>query len=132
MTHEIHSGLDEIDWGEKEGQALNLGYDEYFNEIVEEWKSGNTRLPVIGGESPQDVADRQKPALEKILNDPEDLVLVCMHGRAIRILLCVMLNIPLSRMDEFPHHNLGLYIIQFSEGEFIIEEHNLTGHLEGI
>lgn len=129
LMHEKHSGLDEIDWGEKEGTALNLGSDEYFNEIVKEWSQGNTHVPVIGGESPDDVARRQKPALSKILSDPEELVLVCMHGRAIRILLCVMLDYPISRMDEFPHSNLGLYILSHDGSKFTIEAHNLTDHI---
>lgn len=130
LKHEKHSGLDEIDWGEKEGTALNLGNDAYFNEIVLEWENGNTHIPVIGGESPEDVAERQREALEKILSDPEELVLICMHGRAIRILLCVMLDIPLSRMDEFPHSNLGLYIIEAEGDKFKLAAQNLTDHLE--
>ena len=130
LPHTELSGLDEINWGTKEGKYVIAGQDVYFNKIIEEWQSGNTALQIDGGESPEDVASRQLPAIDRILSDDEETVLVCMHGRAIRILLCVILNQPLSQMDEFPHHNLGLYVLTHDGDKFTVEETNLIGHLE--
>ena len=80
-------------------------------------------------ESPQDVAERQTQVIEKILSSAEEVILVCMHGRAIRILLCKLLGFPLSRMDSFEHANLGLYILEYSGEAFNIHLENSTKHL---
>lgn len=129
IAHVQLAGLNEINWGVKEGQVVDFGNDEYFNDMVKQWRAGNTSLKIIGGESPQDVADRQKPALQEIVKGDEELVLVCMHGRAIRILLCLMLDHPLNRMDEFPHANLGLYLLTYEYSTFKLLEANNVDHL---
>ena len=123
-------GLNEIDWGEKEGQKVDYGNDDYFNQVIMEWRSGNTALKVIGGESPEDVAARQQVALDRIFKDPEELVLISMHGRAIRIILCLLLDHPLEQMDDFPHDNLGLYRLQYENDKISLIETNGTKHLE--
>ena len=57
------------------------------------------------------MARRQRPVLDRLLDpaDPDRTVLVCMHGRAMRILLCQLLRYPIWEMDAFPHENLCLY-----------------------
>ena len=73
---------------------------------------------------------RQQPVLELIKSrDEEKNILICMHGRAIRIFLTLILNYELKCMDQFEHHNLGLYILNFTGTMFNIEEHNNIDHL---
>ena len=55
-----------------------------------------------------------------------------MHGRAMRILLCQLLNYPLRSMDMFEHENLGLYLIHNTGTQFIIDLYNNTDHLAGL
>jgi broad specificity phosphatase PhoE len=52
-----------------------------------------------------------------------------MHGRAIRILLCTLLNQPLKFMDKFEHENLCLYLLDFDGSTFSLEKSNDTAHL---
>ena len=52
-----------------------------------------------------------------------------MHGRAMRILLCWLLEKPLSAMDDYMHNNLGLYVIHFENEKFKIETSNDLEHL---
>jgi broad specificity phosphatase PhoE len=59
----------------------------------------------------------------------ENTVLVCMHGRAIRILLCILLNYPLKSMDMFEHENLCLYLLEYDGSTFNIRLHNDISHL---
>jgi probable phosphoglycerate mutase len=71
-----------------------------------------------------------RPAADHILNNVhEKNVLVCMHGRAIRILLCMLLNHPLKAMDTFEHENLCLYLLRYNDSELTIDLHNDTRHL---
>ena len=130
IAHVALPGLNEIDWGEKEGHKVDFGNDDYFNMVVREWRQGNTGLKIIGGESPEDVAARQQLALDRILSDPEELVLISMHGRAIRIILCVMLGQPLHQMDEYPHDNLGLYKLEYENSTVNLLETNNTEHVK--
>ena len=129
ISHEAHAGLDEISWGDHEGAEASEDRNEYFKDIIQRWNQGNTFLKIQGGESPEDVAERQTQVIERILSSSEELILVCMHGRAIRILLCKLLNLPLSKMDSFEHANLGLYILEYSDEAFNIHLENSTEHI---
>ena len=129
IPHEAHAGFDEISWGEHEGVEASEDRNEYLKNIIEQWNQGDTFLKIQGGESPQDVAERQTQVIEKILSSAEEVILVCMHGRAIRILLCKLLGFPLAKMDSFAHANLGLYILEYSDEGFNIHLENSTKHL---
>ncbi|MEO0552874.1 MAG: histidine phosphatase family protein [Bacteroidota bacterium] len=130
IPHEALSGLNEINWGTREGMVITPEEDAYYYRVIERWQNGETNLRIEGGESPQDVCDRQKPALEHILSkEDEGTVLICMHGRAMRVLLCQMLNYPLHSMDMFEHSNLCLYLLNHSGVHFTIEKFNSSDHL---
>lgn len=130
IPHEKLSGLNEISWGTKEGHAITPEEDEYYHHMLKQWQLGNTSMKIEKGESPDDVVIRMKPAVDHIMSKPdEETVLICMHGRAIRILLCILMNYPLKSMDMFEHENLGLYILNWSGSMFSIEQYNDTAHL---
>ena len=83
------AGLNEISWGTKEGYKITPEEDQYYHYMLKQWQVGNTSLKIEGGESPDDVIKRMKPAVDYIMkHEHEKTILICMHGRAIRILLC--------------------------------------------
>ena len=130
VPHEALDGLNEINWGTREGMTITPEEDAYYYDVIGQWQSGNTTLRIDGGESPQDVFDRQKKALQIILSNPhEENILVCMHGRAMRIFLCQMLNYPLRCMDLFEHSNLCLYQLVYTGSMFQVERFNDITHL---
>jgi probable phosphoglycerate mutase len=133
IPHTALVGLNEISWGTKEGHRVTPQEDEYYHYMLKEWQTGNTRLRIEGGESPEDVIVRMKPAVNYIMNhEDEETILICMHGRAIRILLCHLLNYPLRSMDMFEHQNLCLYILNYTGSVFSIEKHNDVAHLKDL
>jgi broad specificity phosphatase PhoE len=133
ISFESLTGLNEISWGNKEGQKITPEEDAYYHWMLKQWQDGNTSLKIEGGESPDDVAARQRPAIERILSRTEEQhVLVCMHGRAIRIMLCQLLNYPMRSMDVFEHENLCLYLLNQTGTMFNVEKHNDTSHLVGL
>lgn len=130
IPHQKLSGLNEINWGYREGIEITPEEDAYYHGVIKSWCDGNTTLRIEGGESPQDVYDRQKLALEHIMeHEDEETILICMHGRAMRIFLCQMLKYPLKCMDKFEHTNLGLYLINHTGSMFQIEHFNDVSHL---
>ncbi len=133
IPHEILPGLNEISWGRKEGQPITPEEDAYYHYVLEEWRKGNTALRIEGGESPEDVAQRMMPAVEHIFNrTDEKTILICMHGRAMRILLCLLLSYPLRSMDMFEHENLCLYELNYTGTLFTVEKYNDTRHLRAL
>ncbi|MDQ4141261.1 MAG: histidine phosphatase family protein [Bacteroidota bacterium] len=130
IPHETHPGLNEICWGIREGTRVTPEGDAYYFDVLQKWQQGDITLRMEGGESPQDVADRQQKFLDVLLSRPEEqTVLVCMHGRAMRILLCKLLHYPLQCMDIFEHHNLCLYLLQYTGSFFSIHRHMDIEHL---
>lgn len=125
-------GLNEINWGTREGIEVTPEEDAYYHNVIRQWQEGNITLRIEGGESPQDVYDRQKEALDVILsNEDEENILICMHGRAMRVFLCQMLNYPLHCMDMFAHSNLCMYKLVYTGSMFQIQNFNSIKHLNG-
>lgn len=124
-------GLNEISWGDKEGRVLTEEDNIQYKKMLSAWRSGQWHIASPGGESPLDVLRRQQRAWKYIMShDQEKQILVCMHGRAIRILLSHLTGTSLSRMDDFLHSNLCLYVLQYHRGHYHIERHNDTAHIE--
>jgi broad specificity phosphatase PhoE len=133
IPHEVLPGLNEISWGAKEGQRITPEEDAYYHWMLNQWQLGNTAERIEGGESPEDVVLRQRKAIEQFMsNDEEKTILICMHGRALRILLCELLNYPLKSMDVFEHQNLCLYQLDFTGSMFAIKKHNDVEHLKNL
>jgi broad specificity phosphatase PhoE len=130
LPTESLEGLNEINWGTKEGYKITPEEDQYYHYMLQQWQLGNTTLRIEGGESPDDVVSRMWPAVDHIMSqEQERTVLVCMHGRAIRILLCMLLNYPLKSMDTFDHENLCLYLVDYNGSFFTVDRYNDTSHL---
>ena len=133
IPHTSMAALNEIHWGKKEGVEATLEDHDYYRKVTQLWRDGQTDVPIEGGESPEDVKERQKPALQKILSETDEkLILICMHGRAMKILLCHMMDYDLDQMDRFDHANLCLYTLTHDGNAFQIHTENDTAHLNGI
>lgn len=130
IPHEEHEGLNEIHWGTREGTRITPEEDAYYHGILQTWCDGETGVCIEGGESPDLVAARQVSVIETILSRPEEeIILICMHGRAMRILLCQLLKYPLRCMDQFEHQNLCLYQLDFTGSMFTVKKYCDVGHL---
>lgn len=126
-------GLDELAWGEWEGKTNSPESRQAFRALVKEWAIGNYNAKFDGGESPNDVAARMAKAIAHIkAQTNEKCVLICMHGRALRLILCLLLNKPFSEMESFAHSNTTLYRLKFDGNEFTLLDSNNTEHLKSL
>lgn len=124
------AGLDEMAWGIYEGMENSEEVKRAYDEMMGNWTEGKLHLKFDQAESPLDVRERQLEVLEKFIEDDEaKTVLVCMHGRAMRLLLCLLTNRSLCEMEEFPHTNTTLYKVKYDGENFHILEFNNTDHL---
>ncbi|MCJ8209502.1 histidine phosphatase family protein [Mucilaginibacter sp. RS28] len=125
------SGLDELAWGVQEGQPSTPETKAAYLSIMRKWTSGDLDAKFEGGESPLEVQARQREAMAHIMSKPEEKnVLICMHGRAMRMLLCLLTDTPLTKMENFPHQNLVLYKLTFDGEKFTIVDFNNSIHLQ--
>ena len=125
------TGLDELAWGEWEGKPNDANAIAAFKAIMDKWQSGDYDSKFDGGESPNEVLARLTEAVNIIKSHTDEkLILVCMHGRAMRLLLCLLTGKPLSEMGDFPHLNTTLYKVELTNDVFTIVEFNNTDHLK--
>lgn len=129
--HQPFDGLKEISWGAKEGIKIDDGEETYYNHVIDSWRKGDLKQRMSNGESPEEVAFRLRSTIGPILdNEEEETILICMHGRAMRILLCILLNYPISCMDFFPHNNTSLYKLIHTGNLNRIKLFNNLNHLQ--
>lgn len=130
-NYTVVSELNEISWGQLEGKLQNAKHKEMYWHVVNQWKSGNYKAKLDGGESAEDLYNRLVIAARKIITpDLPENTLICMHGRALKAFLCLLLNCPLSEMDNFEHSNTCLYILRAnSNNQFQIIKQNSIEHL---
>ena len=106
---------------------------EYYRMMLQQWQEGNLDYAIAGGESPNSVAERLHRAIQQIIHVQGTTILVCMHGRAMRIFLSLICNTPLEDMDQYEHGNLCLYLLQQQEeGDFVLLKQNDQEHLKGL
>jgi len=124
-----HTGFDEISWGNQEGVVPSEDARNLYSRTIKNWRAGLLHQSLGGGETPIDVMDRQKEAMQAVLDHDSRHILVCMHGRAMRILLCWVLGYSLRHMDGFPHENCSIYQLVWTGKKFHVRWFNYTDHL---
>lgn len=128
-----YPGLDELGWGIYEGMESTEHIRSEFLSILSKWNAGDLHHKFEKGESPLEVKERQLTVLEKLIEENDDQnILICMHGRALRLFLCLLTNKPLTDMDSFPHFNTTLYKVEYDGAEFHIVDFNNTDHLQSL
>lgn len=122
------AAFDEFNWGVFEGSAFGQFNAEY-RALLAAWRSGNYEAAPTGGDAPARVALRQFEGLQAIRNHRAQKILLCMHGRAMRLFLCLLLERPYCEMDDFEHDNLSLYKLHLREDGNELVLRNDLSHL---
>ena len=126
-SYEKLKEFNEISWGVNQGKSDDL---EDYAELIDTWLAGNLDNKFEEGESPNEMSVRLVKGFNKVLDDDHDTVLLCIHGRALRILLSKIIDNDLTKMDKYVHSNTGLYILEYKNGKYEILGSNLRNHLE--
>lgn len=133
--YELHkrSEIDEINWGEFEGKQSTEETFAYFKTITKQWKDGQFEISTKGGETIFEFAERITVFIDELkayLNENDvKRVLICTHGRTLRALICLLIDVSLSEMDKFHHTNLTLYKADYNDGSFELTVKNNQDHL---
>jgi len=103
--------LNEISWGDHEGKHPTNQMNKEFRGMLAAWHEGQTHLKTPNGESPDDVSGRLETFVDALENTQEQKILLCSHGRTIRLLMCVFLHLPLKKMVLFDTNNVCLHYL---------------------
>ena len=126
-SYEKLKEFNEISWGVNQGKSDDL---EDYARLIDTWLAGNLDNKFEEGESPNEMSVRLVKGFNKVLDDDHDTVLLCIHGRALRILLSKIIDNDLTKMDKYVHSNTGLYVLEYKNGKYEILGSNLRDHLE--
>ena len=126
-SYEKLKEFNEISWGVNQGKSDDL---EDYAKLIDTWLAGNLDNKFEEGESPNEMSVRLVKGFNKVLDDDHDTVLLCIHGRALRILLSKIIDNDLTKMDKYIHSNTGLYILEYKNGKYEILGSNLRNHLK--
>ena len=121
--------LDEFRWGIFEGSRFD-DFNADYEKMVQAWRDGDYDAAPLLGDAPAQVAIRQRRAIEHIRANAASKILICMHGRAMRLFLCLLLDRPFSEMEVFEHANLSLYKVRLTTDKAILEVANDRSHLD--
>ncbi|MCS7086156.1 MAG: histidine phosphatase family protein [Bacteroidia bacterium] len=122
--------LDEMNWGVLEGVLPGPREIEIFHDANRRWENGELDYAIAGAESPRAVQRRALAAVEDILRrHPAGDVLICTHGRVLRILLATLTGAGLENMNRFLHQNAALNVLTRRENGFFAERLNDVEHL---
>lgn len=122
--------LNEVCWGAHEGKKSTPEMVMEYKDVLTRWSAGDLRAALRDGETGAEMTSRLTRFSEWLKARPEQKLLICSHGRAMRCLLCILKGEPPSCMEQYNHHNTALYRIRFSENRFDFELENDLSHLE--
>ena len=132
LPWEQFDDIDEISWGELDGTPSSPEMLDIFRRVTQAWRSGDLDARHGWGESAAEMGERLARFAGHLRQRSEGRILVCSHGRAIRGLMCLLLDEPLREMDKFGHDNTGLYRVRFQDDAFQLLVQNDTSHLQAL
>ena len=106
-------GIKELGWGVHEGRIPTVQHRADFLEIRKRWAQGELDLRVKEGESPREGWKRGFAFIERVYQMHKgERILICSHGRQLRIILSGLLDGDVSRMDHYQQPNTGLHVLE--------------------
>ncbi len=132
LPTESYAELNEISWGDWEGQGYSPGIKSVYKEMIDAWSSGNPDYKLPGAESATELIQRLSRFWEGVKNSDYRKILICSHGRAIRGLLTVIFEEPPKEMEKYGHSNTGLFKIAWTNTYRELVLNNDVRHLEKI
>lgn len=109
--------LIEFGWGHHEGKQPTPADTAEFHALKAQWAAGNFDAGIDGGGDTPNIAwARLKPFFEQLYQRHQgQTILVCSHGRTIRIILSQLLKGSMHFMNDFSSQNTGLHLLEFED-----------------
>ena len=129
---ETADALTELDVGETEGLAF-AQMREHYRDFLSLWTSDSgwmARMP--GGESMSDLGERLLPLAMDLRGSEGTEVVVVSHNFSIRVLMCLLLGVEVSRFRSFEVALASVTTLTVRNGRVGVRFVNDTCHLQGL
>jgi len=126
------AALNELSWGIIEGQQPTPEVKEYFRTSIQRWQEGDLSYKIPGGQSPDEVWEAAKPFFEALprQHPAGSRLMICTHGRTMRILIANLLGYGAHRMEMFHHRNTTVNVLRMNiHGRCFAERLDDLSHL---
>lgn len=116
-----YPALRELSFGAWEGLSLAELNRKYPGEVAKRFKNPDT-FQAEGGETFRQLRERVLPRFHEIVGcHPAEEIIIMAHGGVNRVILGHLLGIPFSNIFRIAQENAGINILQYYNGEPVIE-----------
>ncbi len=127
---EVENKLQEMNHGDFENVTIAELKEKHLP-FLKQWFSDPASVAMPNGESLYDLQTRAWNAIEKIVGNSKN-ILVVSHGMTIMTILCKIQSLELSRAKEMLVNVASKTYVEFENGKGIITMFNDTSHLKDI
>lgn len=129
LNWEQFADINEMGWGDHEGKVSTEVSRAEYQAVIKAWNQGDYSAAMPNGETAAELGERLQQFIDHLRQRSEDWLLICSHGRAMRGLMCLLKELPLSQMGSFGHSNTGLWTLEQQGLKFVFDLENNTDHL---
>lgn len=129
LTVKITTGLNDIDFGEWQGLPLDEVSNKY-SELYSAWMTTPHRVRFPSGESLDDIRQRAVALVNEVIEKHEGAIVLVSHRVVNKVLICSLLGLDNSHFWNIRLDTCGLTTFEFTDGQFVLTEHNNTSFLE--
>ncbi len=129
LPHIATADLNEINWGVHEGQESTPFMINAYKDLINKWGNDEFDARLEEGESANELQDRLFNFLDELKSKTEKTIIVFTHGRTLRCLMCLIEGKHLREMENYEHHNTGVFLVKFEDEKFEVLMKNDTSHL---
>jgi len=125
-------GLIDIDFGAWQGLSHQKVKEEY-KDLYETWLAQPDLVTFPDGESLKEVRIRSMESLEEVIkNNPEKTLALVSHRVVLKVLLCTILGLELSRFWYLRQDTCAINRVEYKDGSYFLTLLNDTGHLREV
>jgi len=125
-------GLIDIDFGAWQGLSHQKVKEEY-KDLYETWLAQPDLVTFPDGESLKEVRIRSMESLEEVIkNNPEKTLALVSHRVVLKVLLCTILGLELSRFWYLRQDTCAINRVEYKDGNYFLALLNDTGHLREV
>ncbi len=99
---------------------------------AERRRADPTHYAPPGGESSGDLAIRLRSLMEELERRDNQTIVLSSHGMALRVLICLALDIPVDRANSMWLENASISTLITHKGRIVLATLNDTSHLNGL
>ncbi len=129
IPHIATADINEINWGVHEGKKSTPFMITAYKDLIEKWGNNDFDARLEEGESANELQTRLNRFLDQLKSRPEKTILVFTHGRTLRCLMCLIEGKHLREMENYQHHNTGVFIVNYEANKFEVVKKNDISHL---